>query len=355
VKTVTRFEANLLRILHGLLGRAPVEQVLPLVLNPMTQPRCLSRYAVLLVQDALAKGCVQWLARTGGWRRARHPRGDKVSEGRLWERTAPADLALSFSHHTLAFLLWLTASRPVMGTKSWRAPPEELTAADQLFLFLAHQVLRGTEAGEGLRALPAVRGNMLARLAFPQDFLQGPALSVAEFLPWTTGVAACMLEGMQDLLGRCSIELESVKARINDWEAMQALGRAQEQVLTPFLDALEQTSRFDLARFILEANAALLPPDATAQFWTSGLTSAGPRLADRSATYGAALILVRALDRLRDWERRARGVGYFDEGYAIAQLWKTDWERCQGDVLCTRAAAIMRQLEPLLSTGGAQS
>src|SRR5262249_10928462 len=101
-----------------------------------------------------------------------------------------------------------------------------------------------------------------------------------------------------------------------------------------------------------EANAALLPADAAPSFWIRGLTSAGPRLADRAATHRAALSLVRVLDRLHGWERRARGIGYFDEGYAAAQLWKSDWERCQGNVLCNRAAAIMQQLEPLPATGG---
>lgn len=351
---VSRFEANLLRILHGLLGRAPVEQMLPLVLQPMKQPRCLSRTAVSLIQDALAKGCVQWLARTGGWRRARHPRGDKVIDGRLWERTAPAELALYFSRHTLTFLLWLTASRPVGGTKAWRAPVEEFTAADHLLLFLACQAFRDTEARQGLRELPAIPHNMLLRLVYPQDFLQGPPLSVADFLPWTTGVAGCMLEGMQDLLARHWIELESVKARICDWEAMQALGHAQEGVLTPFLVALEQSGRFDLGRFILAANAALLPPEASPRLWIAGLTTAGPRLADRATTHRAALCLVRSLDRLRSWERQARNVGYFDEGYAVAQLWKNEWERHQGDVLYMRATAIMQQLEPLPATGGAE-
>jgi hypothetical protein len=355
MKNVSRFEANLLRILHGLLGRAPIEQVLPLVLQPMTQPRCLSRNALSLVQDCLAKGCVHWLARIGGWRRARHPRGDKAAEGRLWERTTPADLALRFSRHSLAFLLWLTASRPVVGSNAWRAPVEELTAADQLLLFLAYQALRDTEAADGLRALPAVRGNLLVGLAFPQDFLHCPELAACDFLPWTTGLAGCMLEGMQHLLAQCWIELDRAKARIVDWEAMQALGRAQGQVLTPFLDALEQTRRFDLARFILEAIAALLPPDAAPRFWVGGLTSAGPRLADRSATYGTALVFIRELGRLRGWERQARGVGYFDDGYAVAQLWKSDWERYEGEVLWARAETIARLLEPLPTTGGAES
>src|SRR5712692_2454713 len=136
MKSVSRFEADLLRVLHSLLGRAPVEQALPIVLSAARQPRCLSRDAVTLVQDALAKGCVQWLARNGGWQREKHMRDERTAEGRLWERTPPADLMLRFSRHALAFLMWLTATRPGGGKFAWSAPVEELTTADHLLLFL---------------------------------------------------------------------------------------------------------------------------------------------------------------------------------------------------------------------------
>src|SRR5262249_52923398 len=128
MRSVSRFEANLLRVLHCVLGRVPVEQALPIVLSATRLPRCLSRDAVALVQEALAKGCVQWLARNGGWRREKHLRGDLSAEGRLWERTPPNDLALRFSRHALAFLLWLTATRPGRGKFAWPAPVEELTS-----------------------------------------------------------------------------------------------------------------------------------------------------------------------------------------------------------------------------------
>jgi hypothetical protein len=355
MKAVSHFEADLLRVLHALLGRVPVEQVLPLVLHARPQPRCLSRDAVWLAQDALAKGCTQWLARVGGWRRARHLRGEQAVEGRLWERTPPSELALAFSRHALAFLVWLTTSRPVAGAGSWRAPADELTRADCLLVFLAHEVLRGTEARNGLQSLPAVRSNVLCRLAYPSAFLHGPALDAAAFLPWTTGLGSCMLEVLQPHLARCWIDLEAVKCKVSDWEAMQALGRAQESVLVPFLDALEQAGRFDLARFVLEAGAALLTPAATPRFWVGGLAGAGPRLADRTTTNRAALAFVRQMDRLRRWERSARGVGYFDEGYAAAQLCKSDWERYSGDALHARAAEIIQALDPLSVTGGAES
>jgi hypothetical protein len=352
MKSVSRFEANLLRALQCLLCRAPVEQALPVVLAAARQPPCLSRDAVLLVQEALAKGCVQWLARNGGWRRERHLRSDRAVEGRLWERTPPAELALSFSRHSLTFLLWLTAARPVAGVPAWSAPRAELTPADQLVLFLAYEALRGSEARAGLRALGPMARNVLCRLAYPQDFLHGPPLTIADFAHWTTGVAVCILEAMQFPLTRCWIALEGVKQRVTDWETMQQLGRAQAQAIEPFLAAMEKADRYDLARFVLEAMAALLQENVRPRFWIDGLRDAGPRMADRTATYQAALAFVRQMDRLRRWERRARGVGYLDEGYVATQLWKQDWERYQGDVLHARAQTLRWELDPMASPGG---
>ncbi|MBV9124409.1 MAG: hypothetical protein JO112_13700, partial [Planctomycetes bacterium] len=111
MKVVSRFEANLLSILRFFLRRAPLEQALPLVIHPCAQPPCLSRVAVELVQDTLAKGCMLLVMRAGGWRRERFLRNDQVREGRLWDRTSPGELGLTFSRQTLRFLLWITATQ----------------------------------------------------------------------------------------------------------------------------------------------------------------------------------------------------------------------------------------------------
>jgi hypothetical protein len=77
------------------------------------------------------------------------------------------------------------------------------------------------------------------------------------------------------------------------------------------------------------------------------------RLADRVATYQAAAAFLRQLDRLQAWQRRARAVGYWDEGYQAGQLYKEDWERFLGDDLYGRAQAIVRQMDPLRQAGPA--
>src|SRR5437762_3557567 len=97
MKVVNRFEANLLLILRYLLRRTPVEQARKCLEAPLQVPTCLSRQTIELVQETLAKGTMLLLARTGGWRQERFVLGSTVVEGRLWERTAPTDLALSFS------------------------------------------------------------------------------------------------------------------------------------------------------------------------------------------------------------------------------------------------------------------
>src|SRR5262249_11529820 len=150
---------------------------------------------------------------------------------------------------------------------------------------------------------------------------------------------ACLLEALHPELTRRWIEVESSKERLSDPQAMRVLGVAQERVLTSFLDAIEQAGRGDLAGFLLQTAPVLLGPHAHAGMWTARLNLAGQRVADRAATYQAATIFLRTLDRLQAWERRARGVGYFDEGYAASQLWKANWEQVQGDRLVERAQA----------------
>jgi FtsH ternary system-associated peptide len=350
MQTVSRFESNLLRLLYYFLGREPAERGLALVEARLQPPTCLSRAAVRLAQDALATGCVHLLATRGGWRRERFLRAGKPAEGRLWQRTPPAELALTFSRHALAFLIWITAARPLDKRPHWGPAQTELMPGDLLLLYLAHQGLR--EGADSLGA-PQLRlrtpfvEHALCRLAYPEDFTAAPVSAAPSFAPWTKGVGAAILEALQPELEARWMQIEGGKGSIALPEQMQALGCSQQRVLSAFLDALESESRPDLARFLLAAAARLLGPHANVEMWTGSLRTAGQRLADRSSTYQAALAFVQQMERLRAWDRQARSVGYFEEGYAASQLWKADWDHYQGDVLCERARAIIRELDPM--------
>jgi hypothetical protein len=353
MKVVSRFEASLLRILHFFLGHAPSQQALPLVQGRCTPPPCLSRVAVELVEDTLAKGCTLFLARTGGWRKGRFVRADRVADGRLWERTAPDGLGLKFSRAILDFLMWITARDPREEESTWSAPPAELTPADWLFFFLVYRAIRPEpDLVKALAGQVGLHQNALCRLAYPEEFPPAAVNFDLGYELWTHGVGGCILEALQPLLTERWFALESGKARMTDWNALQALGDAQERVLDGFLDAVERAQRLDLADFLLVATERLLTPGAAAHLWVSDAVRTGPpRMADRVNMQHAALALVRQVERFQDWERQARSVGYFDEGYQASQLTKENWERHGGDTLHSRAQAIIQELDPLRPAG----
>jgi hypothetical protein len=349
MKEVSRFEYNLLRILHFFLQRVPLEQVRSLLVNrsEKDRPRCLSRTAVELVQEALAKGTTELVARAGGWRRERFLRSDQPVEGRLWERTPPRELGLTFSAHALDFLMWITAVKPSETKSQWAPPPEELTVGDWLLLFYAYKVLRDSDVGQALRSRRPFAGHVLCRLAFPEDFTSSQEEAELDYSVWTTAPGSCILEAMQHELAARWIEVERQKPTLPDWQQLRALGRSQEQVLAGFLDAANAAQRRDLARFALRAAREVLGEDVAPSHFVGGLQGTGPRMADRAETNQAALALVRQMERFKRWEREARRDGYFDEGYARSQLWLADWEHADGEALHRRAQNLVQQLDPM--------
>jgi hypothetical protein len=345
-RVVSAFEGRLLRILHAALRHAPADSAVALIMDRVQRPPALSRAGVELVADSLAKGCMTWLARSGGWRRERFLRDGQPRDGRLWERWDPTALGLAFSRHSLDFLIWITAHRPGDQKPPLDLPAAELTPADRLLVFLTYDMLRDTEHAAALRAVPAIAQDGLIRLACPDDF--AGVTAEPDFGPWLTGVGAAIMEAVQPLLSERWVAVERWKLQIGDWAALRDLGSAQERVLAAFTDAAETADRPDLVRFLLRAAATVLPPGVTPEAFIGGLQGSGPpRLADRIEVHRRALALPRHLERLRRWVRKARGVGFLDEGYAASQMLKSDWEAIGGDELAARAAALVRQVEPL--------
>jgi hypothetical protein len=356
VRTISRFESDLLRILHCLLGHSPQEEALPLLVESRPRPSCLSRDAVELVQSTLATGCVRFVAR-GSWRRERFLRDGDVVEGRLWERTGPGQLGLAFSENSLDLLIWLTAVDASAAKRRWsprRNSP--MTLGDRFLLFLAYRALRGTGVGNRLGRWPVLASHGLCRLAFPDEFADLPDDGPLDDGPldletWTTGVGACLVEALEHELAHHWVRIERSKARITAPDAMCALGTAQERVLGQFLDALEEHERRDLARFLLVAASRILRHSPPAEAWTGRLEVSGLAMRDRAEVYRHALAFLRALERLARWQSQARTVGYFDEGYAASQLWKSDWERLGGTTCSSAARAIARRVGPMRSGG----
>jgi hypothetical protein len=350
MQIVSRFEAHLLQLLYYFLQREPLERAAPLVEQRMEPPPRLSDGCLRLVKSALSRGVTYLLASRGGWRDERHLRNGKPASGRLWHRTEPKDLGLTFTRHTLDFLTWVTSARPGDKAPAWGPSHDTLSDGDLVLLYFAHEGLRATPDSLGapsLRRRAPFVSHGLAWLAYPEDFTQAPEGASPTFTPWMTGAGACVVEALQPELESRWAHVESSKERIEKPEAMRALGRSQERALTAFLEACEKAGRRDLARFLLRAAGRLLGPGAQADMWVGSLQMAGQRLADRSEVYNAAAALMRSLDRMAAWARWARAQGRFDDEYASAQLFLSDWEKHEGEELTARAHAIIRSLDPM--------
>ncbi|MGE0529311.1 MAG: hypothetical protein AB7P49_19835, partial [Bdellovibrionales bacterium] len=302
-RLVSSFEANVLLVLQYILRRDPYERALKVIFTNSESPDCLSRDAMEVIQDYLRKGCIRILAGGNGWWHERYLKYRQVHEGRLWQRHSAEDLRLSFSHHTLRFLLWLTAENPADKKTRWlKIPLEELTGADWLFFYLAFSALVPTMARSALIHKPLFLHHPLCRLAYPEHFQEQDALAIRpDFIPWLTGSKAVLVEAFQMELCQRWLAVEDGKARITDWADMQVLGKAQEFILNAFLDALEKETRPDLARFLFVTLKALLPEQPRLELWTRSLEGMGHRLADRTQTHQAALVLPRQMSRLHRW------------------------------------------------------
>ncbi len=361
---LSRFETELLWILQFLLRRGPENRAFTLLTATTPEPPCLSRASVEIVKSTLSRGCISLLARTSGWWKERHLKGEKVVEGRIWERHTTEELKLEFSEYPLRLLIWLTSENvavPQTTTKkkdkkkekekkNWPKPEQGLTAADMLFLFYTFGALRLKDTIKYMSSLSVFRKNALCRLGFPDDFADAPPPKAEDFAIWAKAPGAYYLEGLQNELRERWIEIEKAKGKIHQWERMQAVGRSQEHTLNAFFDAIDGAHRIDLARFLFPTMYRLIPENAQPQWWTGQLTSAGTRLQDRTDTYNAALVVPRMMTRLRQWEQRAAAVGYFDDEYAASQLYKQDWERWNGSLLYQRTQTLLDTIEPMRTT-----
>lgn len=349
MRQVTRFEAHLLRLLQHMLHEAPAAQLAALLETKIERPACLSRNALELIKDMLGKGCILLLVRRGAWHNARYLRDGRIAAGNLWQRTPPDQLGFGFSGCTLDFLMWLASSHAAEEKKHWQLPSVP-ALGDLLLFFFVLEKTRELEIGRSLSQSAPWTSHGLIWLARPE--IHAATEDAPDFRPWLDGTGAAILEALQPYLAERWRQLELSKSQMTGWEQLRDLGRAQSRAVQAFLDAVEDAGRLDLARFVLQAAARVLPAGANAEMWVGGLRQQGPRLADRAETYAAALALLQALTRLQTWDRRARGVAWFDEGYQASQLWKADWEQYQGDVLTERAEDVIRQLDPLRQAGG---
>ena len=347
MNTVNRFESNLLKILHGLLGRSPVEQTLPLLLHGLPAPHCLSRVALDLIQDTLNKGITGRVAR-GGWSQETFMQGERPRRGRLWHRWPTQQLAMHFSPRSLQLLIWLTSAKvdEAEPPRNWN-DKRPLSLGDRLLFLFAMQHLHNTTCGPSLCRLAPFRHDALFQLAFAAEYAETTTGEPPDFSPWLAPSGFAYLEALQSFLAQRWFETERDKSTIIRWQRLEAVGNHQTRILSAYLSALEAHGRRDLARFLLVSAGQLLAQPQLGQTWFSQLDVRGLRVADRMRVYRAGLAMLHQVLALEQWDRQARGISYLDEGYAASQLWKSDWERLSGQHLIEQAQTVIRDLAPL--------
>lgn len=345
MREVSQFEANLIRILRTIVGQDPIDQSLPIIQRELERPRCLSRACVELVQDTLARGVPHLLARQG-WHRDRAIRGESVVEGRLWQRAKSEQLALEYSRNSLEFLIWLTSETPVRPGSKPKIRFEECSTGDTVLLLLAFTSLRQIEqARPNLIRIPVFLANPLVGLMFPDDFTDEEFLGAPEFGPWVEPERSWLLEAMQPWLRERWFEIETEKRQLIERESLQAVGTAQQAILETFLEAADRAGRRDLARFIMDVAGRLLRAHAGIdgnQPWFERVEVGDLRIADRQAVYESGFVLLRSLKRFDAWNDAARSIGFYDEEYETSQLWKSDWERWNGDAVVRQAREVVQ-------------
>jgi hypothetical protein len=348
VPAVSRFEANLITLARFCVGAIPADAARKALADGLNPPSCLSAACVKLVQDTLAKGVPLALVRSGGWRREPFLRREEPTTGRVWERSPLADRKLNFGPRVLSFLMWLTAERASEPKRAWEPPGEESSPADDLFFLLAADAIRAEPALFAAIKRFAFARNPYCRLARPGDYPDAP---VPSFTALMTGERSVILECLQPVLARGWIKNERLKGNQTDWAAMRANGTAEHAILSAFLTVADNAGRRDLARFLVRAVGVLFSgADVSATNWLGSLSPAtGPtRLAERIEVQRSGLMLPRLVSEvLSGWERSARTVGYFDDGYAAAQLFLQEWEQAGGSSLVTTANRVLEVLDPL--------
>lgn len=350
-RVVSKFEHDLLVISRYIFGASNSQQALQIITTRHDEPKCLSRNCIELVQDTLAKGLVLNLTRTGGWRDETFIEDRMPTRGRVWDRIPLEQRRLHFSRNALDFLIWLTAHRPDRSNDRWQSITQS-TAADELFFALAYARLRKLPDVVGaLRIRSAFHHNPFCWLRWPSDFFAESQMQPPDFTAVFFGLRAAALECLQVELTRLWIASERRKATISDWNEMRRVGQAETMLLNAFLSSAESAQRPDLARFILHTlHGVLKARDPQATDWIGNLSTNAPaKLSERLYIQRSAFAVIRHAETFARWDREARLVGYFDDGYAWTQFWKSQYESVDGPELHSKSQRILNQIEPLRS------
>lgn len=349
MRTVSRFESNLLQILRGIFRSTARRKMLRLLNQPSEQPKCLSGDAVFLIEDTLSKGAIETLATLGGWRNESFLRNGERHSGRLWNRIPIDERSLTFSEDSLRFLLCLTATEFSNETvrETFRFEPRlQLTTGDQLLFFWAYESVRESAAGEHWRGWQLFVSNPFCRLIFPEDFGEAIGLSCNFEQQFETS-SAFVWEALLPQIANRWMSIERAKFTNTSAAEVRSIGQSQIFTARQFFESASASGRRDLTRWFFETTRLFFADNPPTDQWTNHLNVQGLRMADRVETYRGALSLAQLFGDIDRWQADARAIGYLHEDYRAAQFWLEMWEQFNGDMLSSTAKRLVRSVDPI--------
>jgi hypothetical protein len=329
--TLTPAEHRVVSIARALVDR-PTGPVVSALKRGHRPPLYVTSDARYLIEEALAVGWVEVLAREGGWRRRPGPGGEPV---RLWRRHGAVEM--SFSRFAPELCEWMAAT-PLWHRERDRLALVPETAGDHFVCLMAARLFLEASCED---AIADVAGSWLVQLAHPDAIARwAPGVEPAE-PPMDDPCSRLLVDGLGDLVVRRILEVEALRARLEDLDVAVELGRLQAAAIDGILVGLERAGAEELGWFALEAAAALV---GAAPDYGAGL---GPgSVAERAAARSACGAFLRSLHRWRRWADHARAVRFFDDGYERSQRILALWETL-GDRGHARLAAVAAELDAL--------
>ena len=217
--TIVRpFEADLLHVLHAILGRGPGRTGRRAIERATPAPSCLSRDALALIEETIALGSSVGSPATTAGAASGIAKGMGSSTGGSGGGIRRPNSGSDFTERSMEFLIRLTE-----GTlEKLSIDRQGLSLGDQLLLFLAWAAFRRTKHRSQFLNRSVIRKHGLCRLAFPADFSEKDKLHAAEFDPWFGPGRAWVVESLQGTLADAWVESENWK-----WEGTTRSGSSR--------------------------------------------------------------------------------------------------------------------------------
>lgn len=345
----------------------------------------LSHNAAALLKKILAQGTVEFLVRTNqGWWESFLQHGQEKS-GRLWERHLLHERTLHFSTNTLNILIWWTSTDPKM-EQEWREPPvdvDALTPADELIIWRIADYIHSVHGFRSnsfsqLCSLNVFRSNPWLWLYMPHlleiEISQESTFRLDE-KPWYAkaklvngpsfascfqGLRSVILEALQSHLSQHLVTTLSFLLRLGtypqdatdkrdlkakpDVKELTRWNAATYLIYRQFLLDAEQAERPDLAMFLLCALTCLQDRSQNNDFDEE--IRQLPTVQERIEARQALIAPLALIDILHHWTLNSRNIGYWDEGYRMAQWWLRHWEALRGDECVSRVCKYRQTTLP---------